>query len=63
MAEIPIANRFSFQPELLYSGQGSSVNLNYLNIPLMAKYNLTKEFSLEAGPQIGFLLSANTSGE
>lgn len=62
MAEIPIANRFTFQPELLYSGQGSSVNLNYLNIPLVVKYNLTKEFSLEAGPQIGFLLSANANG-
>ena len=31
---------------------------SYLNIPLMAKYYVAKSFSLEAGPQIGFLLSA-----
>lgn len=63
MAEIPLTEKFSFQPELLYSGQGYSfddhtIALNYLNVPLMGKYYLTKGFSLEAGPQIGFLLSA-----
>jgi len=63
LSEIPISEKFSFQPELMYSGQGYSFNdntvaLNYLNIPLMGKYYLTKGFSVEAGPQIGFLLSA-----
>lgn len=57
LAEIPLSEKFSFQPELLYSSQ--VLNLNYLNIPLMGKYYLTKGFSLEVGPQIGFLLSAN----
>ena len=65
LAEIPISEKFSFQPELMYSGQGYAgessddiINLNYLNIPLMGKYYLIKGFSLEVGPQIGFLLSA-----
>ena len=66
VTEIPIAKKFSFQPELMLSGQGYSfkgsdgniVGLNYLNVPLMAKYYLTKGLSLEAGPQIGYLLSA-----
>jgi hypothetical protein len=63
LSEIPISDKFSFQPELMYSGQGYSFNnntiaLSYLNIPLMGKYYLTKGLSLEAGPQIGFLLSA-----
>ncbi len=62
LAEIPISEKISFQPELLYSGQGSSVALNYLNIPLMGKYYLTKGLSLEAGPQIGFLLAAKDDG-
>ncbi|WP_299107978.1 porin family protein [uncultured Tenacibaculum sp.] len=62
MAEIPISEKFSFQPELLYSKQGSSVNLDYLNIPLLGKYYLTEGLSIQAGPQIGFLLSANTNG-
>lgn len=59
--EMPISEKFSFQPELLYSGQGSSINLNYLNMPLMGKYYLTKGFSLEAGPQVGYLLSAKNN--
>ena len=63
LSEIPISEKFSFQPELMYSGQGYSFNdntiaLSYLNIPLMGKYYLTKGLSIEAGPQIGFLLAA-----
>lgn len=63
LSEIPLSDKFSFQPELMYSGQGYSFNdnvvaLSYLNIPLMGKYYLTKGFSVEAGPQIGFLLAA-----
>lgn len=63
MSEIPLSEKFSFQPELMFSGQGYSLSddvvaLNYLNVPLMGKYYLTKGFSVEAGPQLGFLLSA-----
>ncbi|WDF64362.1 porin family protein [Flavobacterium sp. KACC 22763] len=63
MSEIPLSEKFSFQPEIMYSRQGYSFNndviaMNYLNIPLMGKYYVTKGLSLEAGPQIGFLLSA-----
>ena len=63
LSEISISDKFSFQPELMYSGQGYSFNdntiaLSYLNIPLMGKYYLTKGLSIEAGPQIGFLLAA-----
>ena len=68
LAEIPISEKFSFQPELMYSGQGYAGEgsgeifiLNYLNIPLIGKYYLTKGLSLEAGPQIGFLLSAKNN--
>jgi len=63
LSEIPLSDKFSFQPELMYSGQGYSfkdhtVALSYLNIPLMGKYYVTKGLSIEAGPQLGFLLSA-----
>lgn len=63
LSEIPISDKFSFQPEIMYSGQGYSFNdntiaLSYLNVPLMGKYYLTKGLSVEAGPQIGFLFSA-----
>lgn len=32
--------------------------LAYINVPVMAKYYVTKKFNLEAGPQIGFLVNA-----
>ncbi|WP_400080091.1 porin family protein [Winogradskyella sp. R77965] len=76
VAEIQISEQFSFQPELLFSSQGSdysedfdgedfegTVKVNYLNVPLMAKYYVAEGFSIEAGPQIGFLLSAKDEYE
>lgn len=33
--------------------------LNYLNIPIMAKYYVADGLSIQAGPQLGFLLKAN----
>lgn len=65
MAEFKISDKFSLQPELIYSGQGADINiesegsitLNYLNLPLIGKYYFTEKLSLEAGPQIGYLLS------
>lgn len=65
MAEWKVSNKFALQPEIIYSGQGSDLNilsedrisLNYLNVPIMGKYYATKRLSIEVGPQIGFLLS------
>lgn len=72
VVEFPFSDKFSFQPELLYSSQGDKgtfdgmeikFKLDYLNLPLMAKYYVADRFSLEAGPQIGFLLSAEAEGD
>ena len=73
VAEFEISDQFSFQPELVYSIQGAAYEtellgttfegkevLSYLNIPLMAKYYVAEGFSLQAGPQIGFLMSAKS---
>lgn len=62
-AEIKLSDKFAVQPELVYSTQGGKVdggkyNFDYLNIPIMAKFYATEQFSIEAGPQIGFLMSA-----
>ncbi|CAI8343795.1 MAG: Uncharacterised protein [Cryomorphaceae bacterium] len=63
-AEIEMSESFSIQPELLYSGQGFTGNgdaiakVDYINLPVMAKFYIGDGFSLEAGPQIGFLTSA-----
>ena len=36
-----------------------SRNLGYISVPVMFQYNATPGFYLEAGPQFGFLVSAN----
>ncbi|MBL7851602.1 MAG: PorT family protein [Cyclobacteriaceae bacterium] len=55
----------SIQPELIYSGQGgtsqgSDLKLDYLNLPVMLLYHANEQFSLQAGPQLGFILSTNS---
>ncbi|MDC0380574.1 PorT family protein [Flavobacteriaceae bacterium] len=40
----------------------TTLKLNYLLIPVMAKFYLSDALSLEAGPQLGFLMSAKTEG-
>lgn len=73
-AEIHVVEKFYIQPELLFSAQGAkakggfgndaNVKLNYLNIPVLAKYYIVdKKFSVEAGPQLGVLLSAKVEDE
>lgn len=66
-AEIKISDKFAVQPELLFTNLGAkgdfsgitvTENLNYIAIPVMAKYFVAEKFSIEAGPQIGFLMSA-----
>ncbi len=65
VAEFKISDAFAVQPEILFSQQGISIEnsntklkMNYLNLPIMAKYYPTTSLSLQFGPQIGFLLSA-----
>ncbi|RZJ55926.1 MAG: PorT family protein [Flavobacterium sp.] len=75
-AEIKLTDKFAIQPELLFSTQGAKIEetffdesdeydtkLNYLNIPVLAKFYVTEAFSVEAGPQLGVLLSAKSDGE
>ena len=73
--EIPVTDKLTIQPEILYSAQGSksegplvidgslydvkaTMKFNYINIPVMFKYNVVEKFSLEAGPYVGFLTTA-----
>ncbi|MBP2833533.1 PorT family protein [Aquimarina sp. U1-2] len=41
----------------------NTIRLNYINVPLMAKFYAAEGFSLQAGPQIGFLTSAKEKVE
>lgn len=76
LVEILFSEKFGIQPEILYSAQGakseesalgitvtSKTKLDYINIPILGKYYVTDALSLEAGPQIGFLASANVETE
>ncbi|MFP2996733.1 porin family protein [Spongiivirga sp. MCCC 1A20706] len=49
-----INDKFKVQPELQYSAQGSKqFRVEYLQLPIMAKYVVTKNFNLQLGPQVG----------
>jgi hypothetical protein len=77
LAEIMLSDNFSIQPELLYSKQGATytgqipgfkrTKLDYILLPLEAKFKLIDKLSLEVGPQLGILMSSrlktNTSND
>jgi len=63
---IAVNDRFSIQPEVLYSTQGAQsenlsevkLNLDYVIIPVLAKIAITDGFSGYLGPQVGILTRA-----
>ena len=69
LAEMPITDMFSIQAEALYSGQGAKldfrgpdgdkaeIQLDYINVPILAKLYVTKGLSFEVGPQFSFLVN------
>ncbi len=68
LANIKVADQFSVQPELLVSAEGAKdgdANLNtmFINIPVMAQYNTPSGFYVEAGPQLGILVSAKAKAD
>lgn len=71
--KLPITENFSIIPELLYSMKGSEISesffgvnfevstkLDYLDIPIMANYQLDNGLNFELGPYVAFLLSAKS---
>jgi long-subunit fatty acid transport protein len=72
VAEYAITDKFSGQAEILYSGMGAKTEysddeesfegktkLSYISLPLLGKYYVTEDLSIEGGPQFSFLISAN----
>ncbi len=68
LVEIPITEKISIQPELLYSMKGSNIDfssgdtdvkLDYIDIPIMGKYHIIQGLSGELGPVIGVLVKAD----
>jgi hypothetical protein len=67
LSHIHLTKQFAFQPEIMYSAQGTklsgsdnSLNLDYINIPLLFQYMFDNGFRLQAGPQVGFLVNAKS---
>lgn len=70
MLESKLSNIVSLQPEVLFSSQGSDEEfdgvdyenrLNYVNLPILFKFYVSNQFSLDVGPQLGVLISAKQS--
>lgn len=74
LAEIPLMDKFSLQPEVMYSGQGYEIKeidqdnpldlddnieyqLDYINVPVLAKIYLVDGLSLQAGPSFNFVVN------
>ncbi|VXC36217.1 conserved exported hypothetical protein [Flavobacterium sp. 9AF] len=70
--EVPLIKKvLSLQPEIIYSRQGFENNystllgttytqeyqIDYINLPVLAKLHIGKVFSVEAGPQFGFKIN------
>lgn len=73
LAEVKLSEKFALQPEVQFSNQGFKssyedfdedrsvdykVDLYYINVPIMAKFFPIENLAVEAGPQIGVLISA-----
>ncbi len=56
-------SEYNFEEEEWIIHSKDKLKLGYINLPVMAKYEVTPGLSLEAGPQIGFLLSAKDEYE
>ena len=64
--EYRFTNKFSIAPEVVFASQGAkldhdllgipfySLNVNYINVPVMLKYYVCPSLSIDLGPQIGF---------
>jgi hypothetical protein len=73
LAHIHLAPSWAVQPELVYSAEGGKVDFgggseatyknDYVNIPVMLQYMFDNGFRIEAGPQLGLLVSSKIEDE
>ena len=68
-ANFSMSDQVSISPELIYSIDGGKFSfpgfsgkdrLSYLSIPVLLKFHATDRFNLHGGPQLGFLLDAES---
>ena len=71
--EYTFSEYLGVQAEIMYSAQGCSfdvsgvdylrMNLDYINVPILAKIYVLPQLSVDLGPQFGFLLSAKVKAK
>lgn len=74
--DIPVVDRLSFAPELMYSQKGYktegntvlgdydyTINYNFIEVPILLKVRAANGFNIHLGPQVSFLSSTTTSFE
>ncbi|MEJ6982028.1 porin family protein [Pedobacter sp. P351] len=73
--DIPLVDRLSFAPELMFSQKGYktngssllggdneySVTTNFIEVPILLKINAASGFNIHLGPQVSFLTSTTES--
>lgn len=70
-----LSDQLGLQPEILYSAEGSRIesispepddeewNFDYINIPILLRYQVIDILSFHAGSQFGFLLNAEVDDD
>ena len=73
---MPVTDFLAIQPEFLFSRKGSELTydnalatgkakfkLNYLEVPVLLKANITPNLNIHAGPYVGYLIDAQITNE
>jgi hypothetical protein len=69
LGHIHLTKTLGLQPEIVYSTQGAQLNFgnqnttlnrDYVNVPVLVQYMFAKGFRIQAGPQLGVLVRANS---
>ncbi len=75
-ATLPLSSSVALQPELIYSTKGAELQydnlfaqgtakfrLNYIEVPVLIKANLTKNFNIHFGPYAAFLVDSKITNQ
>lgn len=75
-ANLPVTNSLSIQPEVNFSRKGAELvydnafvsgtarfKLNYIEVPVLLKINLTENFNIHFGPYIAYLVDGQVTNE
>jgi hypothetical protein len=67
LGHIHLSKHIALQPEVMYSAEGTKYNagnstlkLGYINVPFIFQYMFENGFRIQAGPQVGFLVNAES---